>query len=226
MNIEELPEYYKSYKWDGKHHLYGYPSDTWPNFSWIKSLETRFDWLKQNYTELEKEKAKQKKTKRDKQSRIKKTASIYLIKEMIEWGGSQNGVLQKFNDRCGEENLFELIKRIIENLKEPDKAIEAALQMPGLGLTYASKLLRFFQPDMYGALDSRIRKTLEKRKLRKIYDGNDSSMIDGYLNFLEIIDEIKKELEIKGLRKPDCALSNTGLWRASDIEMSLFQLAD
>jgi hypothetical protein len=210
MKIEEFSSYYKNYEWEGKHHLFGYPPDTYPNFSWIKSLETRFDWLRRNFSALKKE------------ENVKKTASIYLIKEMIEWGGSQNGVLQKFNDRCGEVNLYEILQQVIESLPDHQKAIEAALKMPGLGLTYSSKLLRFLEPEKYGALDSRIRGALEN-KLGKITISNNNSTICGYCKFLDIINEKKIELESKEIKKPKCSLSDSSLWRAADIEMSIFE---
>jgi hypothetical protein len=48
-------------------------------FSWIASLEKRFGWVVNNFS-------------------VNDSSSKYLLLEMIEWGGSQNGVLQKFND--------------------------------------------------------------------------------------------------------------------------------
>ena len=87
MELNEFPDYYEQYNWNGKHKLYGYPEDIYPEFSWISSLESRFIWLRDN-------------------SKNHRTASKYLVQEMIEWGGSQNGVLQKFNDGTGEVNLY------------------------------------------------------------------------------------------------------------------------
>ena len=208
MEYSKFPDYYKQYSWNGKHKLFGYPSDSYPNFPWITSLEKRFAWLRDNSVK-------------------QKTTSIYLIKEMIEWGGSQGGVLQKFNDGSGEVNLLELIQEIIANLDSPKGAISCALKLPGLGLTYASKLLRFLNPGKYGALDSRIRGALLKRKLLpKIYDGNFNSMVNGYLEFLRFLNNLKSQLEDKRVEKPNCSLSKTGFWRLSEIEMALFSWAE
>lgn len=208
MEYENFPDYYQRYVWEGKHKLFGYPSDSYPDFKWIKSLEDRFIWLKENYE-------------------INHTASIYLIKEMIEWGGSQNGVLQKFNDGCGEVNLYELIDHIAVNIDSPEDAITCALNMPGLGLTYASKLLRFMGPDTYGALDSRIRKALlDNNLLTRIYDGNATSMVRGYLEFLILLNNIKHELESRNINKPACALSGSCSWKPAEIEMALFCWAE
>ncbi len=155
------------------------------------------------------------------------TASRYLIQEMIEWGGSQNGVLQKFNDGVGKVNLYQLIQDIIGNLEESNKAITSALSLPGLGLTYASKLLRFMKPEKYGALDSRIRGALLKQNLLpRIYDGKMNNMVNGYVKFLEILKELQSQLEAQQIIKPGCNLSSDGNWKPSEIEMALFHWAD
>jgi len=204
MNYNKFSEYYKKYAWSGKHKLFGYPPDAFPEFSWIVSLEKRFGWVVSNYS-------------------TNNSASKYLLQEMIEWGGSQNGVLQKFNDGAGEVNLFEIIQDIVNSLADPKRAISSALRLPGLGLTYASKLLRFMQPATYGALDSRIREALRKEGLLpKIHDGNNNSMISGYVDFLELIEKIRVRLDSESIRKPLCHLSADGTWRAAEIEMSLF----
>lgn len=208
MELNEFPNYYQQYVWNGKHKLFGYPEDSYPEFCWIASLEKRFIWLSNN-------------------SKSQKTASKYLIQEMIEWGGSQNGVLQKLNDGSGEVNLYELVQEVISNLSQPQEAISSSLRLPGLGLTYASKLLRFMRPDIYGALDSRVRGALlNKNLLPKIYDGNANSMVIGYMKFLELLSTLKSQLEEQQISKPDCALTKSGVWRPSEIEMALFRWAE
>jgi hypothetical protein len=127
IDYSKFPEYYENYVWSGKHKLFGYPPDAFPEFRWIASLEHRFAWVVRNYP-------------------ANNSASKYLLREMIEWGGSQNGVLQKFNDGCGEVNLFTIIHEVVNNLSDPSRAISSALGLPGFGLAYASKLLRFMQP--------------------------------------------------------------------------------
>lgn len=197
----KFPEYYMTYVWSGKHTLFGYPPDTFPDFLWITSLEKRFAWVVRNYS-------------------VNNSASKYLLQEMIEWGGSQNGILQKFNDRCGEVNLFILLQDVINNLSDPDRAISSALCLPGLGLTYASKLLRFMQPEMYGALDSTIRNELHSKGiLPRIYDGIFDSMKSGYVTFVGVLQDIKEELKTQGIKKP---VPDDGAWRSSEIEMALF----
>ena len=207
MDYSRFPEYYRNYVWSGKHTLFGYPPDSFPQFRWIASLEKRFTWVVSNYS-------------------TNNSASKYLLQEMIEWGGSQNGVLQKFNDSCGEVNLFEIMQDIVNNLPDPKEAISSALRLPGLGLTYASKLLRFMRSETYGALDSKIRVALKKEGLLpKIYDGNNNSMVSGYIEFVRLLGEIKAQLNSKEIKKPTCDLSCGGIWKASEIEMALFYWA-
>jgi len=204
LDYSRFPEYYKNYVWSGKHKLFGYPPDDFPEFLWISSLEKRFAWVVRNYSK-------------------NNSASKYLLQEMIEWGGSQNGILQKFNDRCGEVNLFEALRDVVNSLSNPSEAISSALNLPGLGLAYASKLLRFMKPEIYGALDANIRDALKiKGKLKKIFDGNHNSMVSGYVKFVRLLEEIKEGLKTKGIKKPACGLTDGGTWRASEIEMALF----
>jgi hypothetical protein len=69
---------------------------------------------------------------------------------MIQWGGSQNGVLEKFDNALGSYCLHAKLKATLQSIQIPHRAIEAALDIAGLGLTYASKLLRFLDPERYG----------------------------------------------------------------------------
>lgn len=212
MNLGVLPvdqssRLYKDYCWEGKHALFGYPADRFPEFRWIGSLEQRFAWLATNAV-------------------IKKTASKYLIREMIEWGGSQNGTLQKFDDGSGEINLFETIQTVLKNLENPTDAIRSALQLPGMGLTYASKLLRFLCPSRYGALDNRIRTALfDAGLLPKIHDSNQTNMVNGYLSFLRMLNELEAILETRRIEKPRCRLGANS-WSPAALEMALFRWAE
>lgn len=140
-NLSKFPDYFRSYNWKSKHSLYGYPPDAYLKFDWMISLEQRFSWLRNN---IESE----------------RTAGLYLLKEMIHWGGNQNGLLQKFEEGIEGHHLKHLMLALIERLKEPKEAIACALNFPGIGLTYASKMLTFLDPEHYGALDTRILKTL------------------------------------------------------------------
>lgn len=211
-NLNKFPDYFRAYVWEDKHNLYGYAADSFPDFNWIESLERRYGWLKNNCN-------------------TKHTASIYLMQEMIQWGGSQNGILQKFEDGIGEVNLQFQVAETIRNLGTPNLAIESALKIPGMGLTYASKLLRFIEPNTYGALDSRVRKAINDRipgAVPRIFDGNTNSMVKGYASFVQYLASLKQQLQAAGINRPNCKLpsgnSSTG-WRSANIEMALFYWA-
>jgi hypothetical protein len=212
MDFESFPSLFRSYRWNKKHALYGYPPDEYRDFRWIASLEQRFEWLRANHAHGA-------------------DGAPHLIKEMIQWGGSQNGVLQKFEDQAGAVNIQLVLADVIGKLGEPAAALESALSLPGLGLTYASKLLRFLDPIRYGALDGRIREASKLPALGValplIYDGNVRSMVKGYVAFLGILQGIRAQLAERGITRPACALGDEGDggWRAADVEMALFQLA-
>ncbi|WP_156409887.1 hypothetical protein [Duganella sp. Root198D2] len=207
IDVHNFADQFRAYSWNGKHSLYGYPEDAFPRFEWIVTLEKRFEWLRINCDS-------------------EKTASVYLIKEMIQWGGSQNGTLQKFEDGAGEVNLQQLMDQTISNLDDTERAISSALKFPGMGLTYASKLLRFLDPERYGALDNRIRKALLKAEiLPEITDSSNPNMISGYVKFMNIVEGIRSQLNTQAISRPQCHLpagTSSSQWRAADIEMALF----
>ena len=205
MDLSRFPGYYKAYFWHDKHGLFGYPADSYPNFHWIQSLERRFLHYRQHSDSV----------------------PLFLIKEMIQWGGSQNGVLEKFDNALGSYCLHTNLETVLQGIHDPRRAIQAALAVPGLGLTYASKLLRFLDPKRYGALDGRIRKALGRLNpapLPNIYDSSPPSMASGYCKFVEYIDGLASGLRAGGIQLPHEGEVQRE-WRAADIEMALFQWA-
>lgn len=209
IDVKLLPGFFKKYHWRKHHGVYGYPADTFPSFSWIKSLEERGAWLV-SLTEV-------------------KTAPTNLIREILDWGGGA-GPRMKFEVGLGNACLLAQVQLVVGNIDNPTVAIKNALQIPGCGLTYASKFLRFLRPDIHASLDNRIRRALlNESLLRRIADGDDQSMIRGYVAFLELLTTLLRELEKASIKRPDCELprgkSPTG-WRVADIEMALFAWAD
>jgi hypothetical protein len=212
-DLANFPERFKAYFWEDKHPRHGYPADQFPNFEWIASLERRFAWLRRN-------------------CQTRQTAAIYLIEEMMHWGGTQSRSLQRLRDGLGEFHLQPALQAVIGHLDEPARAIESALKIPGFGLTYASKLLRFLDPDRFGALDSRIRAALyadAPAVLPVIHDSNPASMARGYIAFTTHLATLKAAFIAEGIERPTCALpkdaNGTTHWRAADIEMALFSWA-
>jgi hypothetical protein len=139
-------------------------------------------------------------------------------------------VMQKFDDGVDEVCFADSLRSVIATLKVPASAIETSLGIPGLGLTYASKLLRFLDPQHYGALDGRIRKGLTAREWIdadgneiRIYDSSVPSMVKGYCSYLDELTALKRQLHGASILCPESAINKAGQWRLADIEMALFQ---
>jgi len=201
MEITQFPNYYRTYLWDKKHRMFGYAPDRYPEFQWIRSLERRF--LDIRHQQM-----------RD---------PCFLVEEMIQWGGNQHGILTKFRRELESYCLSDSLKVVVNRLDNAELAIESALDIPGLGLTYASKLLRFLAPDAYGSLDRRIRDglgTLRPAPLPKIWDGNKASMTRGYVTFITYVRDLRDDLHARHiLPSVDAGPSR---WRVADVEMALF----
>jgi hypothetical protein len=202
MDIRKFPDWYRQYRWEGKHRLFGYPPDEYPGFVWITSLEERFRRFRES----------------------PRSDPTSLIEEMIQWGGNQHGVLKRFDSALRSYCLADRLHEVLDRLQSTAIAVDAALAIRGLGLTYASKLLRFLAPERYGALDSRLRKALTPSVLPRIYDGHRRSMIAGYCAFSGYVDALRQQLLINGINRP-CETEEQLFWRPADIEMALFQWA-
>ena len=202
MDVRKFPEWYRQYRWADKHRLFGYPPDEYPGFEWITSLEVRFRLYRASPD----------------------SDPVPLIEEMIQWGGNQHGILRKFGSALGSYCLKDRLHDVLDRLHSPATAIDAALAIRGLGLTYTSKLLRFLEPERYGALDSRLRKALTPSVLPKIYDGHKRSMIAGYCAFISYLESLRRQLLINRINRP-CETEEQLFWRPADIEMALFQWA-
>lgn len=210
IDIHLLPGFFQRYHWEKNHQIYGYPADTFPGFNWIKSLEERGAWLAAQSTIT--------------------VAPTNLIRELLDWGEGANSPRTKFEAGLGNVSLLELFRPVVAELHNPAQAIRNAMAIPGCGLTYGSKLLRFLCGDMHASLDNRIRDALLKEGLLPVIrDSNKKSMVDGYVTFLEIIGGLISRLESEGIARPQCQLpkgmNKTG-WRVADVEMALFAWAD
>lgn len=206
IDVGDLPGFFSSYSWRGSSHgLYGYPPDAQPDFRWIRSLEERGAWMAA-------------------QGKLEVPPTDFL-REVISWGGGGN-VRARFEAELGKVNLLERFNIVLQHLDDPSKAIKAALELPGLGLTYGSKVLRFLRPDIHGSLDEQIRKHLaQSGELMLIYQ---HSRQRGYVAFQARCMALVAELEQRGIDRPECGLTRgaggTG-WRVADVEMALFAWA-
>ncbi|MCY1300006.1 hypothetical protein D9M70_495610 [compost metagenome] len=134
----------------------------------------------------------------------------------------------KFEAGLGNVSLLNLIKATLEDIENPSMSIQRAMAIPGFGLTYGSKLLRFLRPDLHASLDRRIRAALLKEELLdKIHDGKAPSMIRGYVAFIAFLNKLIVELDYRGIGRPECnlPLGHRKGWRVADVEMALFAWA-
>lgn len=202
---QDFPMLFSQYRWDSYHAAFGWlPDCLQDGFPWIVSLENRFKGV------LE-------------QGGVPDASSVA---EVVLWGGNQNNVLGRFSRGLRELGDYKpVFTQVVGNLDDPRLALESALAIPGFGLAYASKLLRFCRPSTYGALDGRIREALANN-LRRIHDGNVHSMCEGYMAFLNLIHEYQDALHLAGLSRPGYGLRAAWHdWTAAEIEMALFSWA-
>jgi len=210
INIANFPDYFTAYRWVNPHHAsHGYSGDRFPGFPWIKSLEERGAWLAS--------------------SGPLPTAPTDYIRSLLAWGAGKNDPTMRFEAGLGNVCLRDVFNGVVAALDDPERAITAALQLPGCGLTYASKLLRFLRPDLHASLDSRIRDALLKEKLLdRVSDGNLNSMVRNYVKFQKLCSDLVSQLDANGIKRPDCALpagAGASGWRVADVEMALFMWA-
>lgn len=211
IDINQFPAFFRAYDWSNANHkARGYPGDLYPEFPWIRSLEERGAWLTA-------------------QPAVTCAPTDY-VRELLAWGAGKNDPRMKFEIGLGNVSLLQVFAPVVANIAEPKAAISAALQIPGCGLTYASKLLRFLRPDLHASLDGRIREAMLKAGLlSKIYDGNENSMVRGYVAFQAFCADLVDRLDAANIARPSCNLpaapTATG-WRVADVEMALFAWAD
>lgn len=211
INPHDLPDCFRAYKWSNANHASrGYPGDVYPEFHWIRSLEDRGGRVAALLD-------------------LGRAPTDY-VREILAWGAGSNDPSMKFEAGLGNVALLDILRQVIASIDDPGEAIRAALQIPGFGLTYASKLLRFLRPEIHASLDRRIRLAMHKSgMLPKIHDSYDGSMIDGYVAFQAMCMDLCAQLKTGGIQRPKCTLcpgpEPTG-WRVADVEMALFAWAD
>jgi len=211
FNLNEFPTFFCAYNWSNANHkARGYPGDIYPDFPWMKSLEERGAWLTV-------------------QSEVAAAPTDY-VRELLAWGAGKNDPRMRFEVGLGNVSLLGIFQPVVANIDDPKAAITAALQIPGCGLTYASKLLRFLRPDLHASLDGRLREAMLKAGLlSRIYDSNENSMVRGYVAFQGFCADLVARLDAAKIARPGCNLpaapTATG-WRVADVEMALFAWAD
>lgn len=215
------------YRWEGSFHKkLGREPDKWPEFKWIRDIERR------THGEL------------SENGHLSRDCAI----EIIKWGtGGRHGPLNIANNindweertQCAYTKKKE-IPTVLENHRDIVNGVgEAYLELAihkknikGLGLTYFSKILRFMNPDKFGARDAKFLSSLFKKGWKDA-NGNTFSLNLGHY------EDRKAEaraygrfcwvLQVLAAYQNRIGLLDDGKekrkWRAADIEMSLFGFA-
>lgn len=142
------------------------------------------------------------------------------LKMLALWGGDERGRAKHVEGKNTPSAAIYATKSAISHLNNPDVALRKLLCLKQWGLSYASKTLRFIDPLEYGALDSWIRKATESI-IGQIRDGDENSMVRGYLRFIDLCKRIQKLAVAQNPRNPETA----GVWFIADIEDALYEFA-
>ena len=137
--------------------------------------------------------------------------------EIADWGGNQHGVKQRMASANTPQEVQVRTSEALLHRQNPDRAIGAILDIKQWGLSYGSKTLALMDPSNYGILDSWIRESLEY-VIPRIYDGHRSSMVRGYLAYLDVCSDLQR---IATGQLPN----SQGQWSRADIGQALFEFA-
>lgn len=136
-----------------------------------------------------------------------------FVRMVCGWGGDRY-VGQRIIDQNGGSTRL-IRARFREGLRylnegETANAIASMDDVPGLGISYGSKHLKFLNPQLAVVLDSKISSAFG-------YPLNS----EGYAEFVGRCAAIATTLNEKG---PPCCRTRSGRWRISDVEMAIFKL--
>jgi hypothetical protein len=204
--LEDLPVLYRAYHWEGRYHQPNdFAPDNWVHgFPWIRHLEDEFA--------------------------DQENITLDQVLQVLRWGDNVRNI-QRVQDLNAPEQLIAsttaaFAQGVAENW---DAAIRALFAINRIGLTYASKLLRFRFPSHVGALDTRLRDALGGL-LPRIYDGDDdwhrNSMVEGFAAFRELLTVVRNRLvdaDIEFPGYPD--IDGNQPWTLAGVEMALFSWA-
>ena len=166
--------------------------------------------------------------------------NLYISREaimtVVSWGKLRNPRVT-----CPEKIYFTAEE--LTDIRKMYSKIYCATS--GLGPTYISKVLRFANPYIAGAIDTRIVRAFGKGDAASVkyswldlevtnqgygwyINKHQSNWPNAYYNWLQILDEIKRELNQAGIECPhpnsfiDSNLRYRGVWTSADVEMALF----
>ena len=139
------------------------------------------------------------------------------LSDIADWGGNQHGVKQRMASANTPQQVRMRTSEAFLHRQNPDRAIGAILKIDQWGLSYGSKTLVLMDPSNYGILDRWIRRSLEN-VIPRIYDGHKSSMVRGYLAYLDVCSQLQRGATGQLPKAQD-------QWRRADIGQALFEFA-
>ena len=141
------------------------------------------------------------------------------VVEIVKWGGNAYGLYGLVLKRNTDSHVVARTRAAIAALNDPASALSNLLGgsggINGLGLAFASKVLRCLCPERYGVLDSKLRECINASLLP-----HSRQEVTTYCNFLNLCHELQQKVPLPGPRRRP-----GGEWFIADIEMALFEFA-
>lgn len=219
LTCDELIEGYQNYSWNHLHGAFGYGSDVFPEFDWILSLEKQFGEIRKN-----------------KLSKFPQSAFVELLawgqrREVTDPGKAIGHLYGNFSVTTTQNTLINCLNSVIAEIENPENAIRNAMRFKGISFVFATKLLRFLEPNIYGAFDRVIcsgfypnikpigsKHEAKEDVFRRVWPI--------YKFFLETLRNHQETLS--NSKRPEsvlCRGKSPSGWRIADIEMAVFQIA-
>jgi len=133
---------------------------------------------------------------------------LYFTKEIHAWGGTYRN-LNKVLDSIKPQYFIDSWAALCQTPPQIGLALTSVMRVNGLGISYASKHLRFLKPDICPILDEIIHKQLKY-----------SSSPNGYLKYSRDTKEICQMLENNKIVNP--MNRDNQAWYCADVDMGIF----
>lgn len=135
--------------------------------------------------------------------------SAEFVRKVCYWGGYAgiSGKVLRYNDGT---RIAETLRRAVDLTSKGDvkSAMEAMLGLNGLGVSFASKHLKFLNPDRHVVLDRIISERLGYPRTP-----------DGYIEFVSDCGSILDAVQAAGIVRKD-----ENPFRIADVEMAIYQI--
>ncbi len=132
-----------------------------------------------------------------------------FVRAVCGWGG-YSGVAGRVTKNNSPEKILAALRDASACLRDDDAraGLQSLLGLSGLGISFASKHLKFLDPERAVVLDS-------------VISGHLGYLpsCDGYMEFLADCHDLRRRVVGANVAYP---FPNEGAWRVSDIEMAIF----